>query len=47
VEVLRDRTESDGDRRRRLQLQLRDGTVLDVSRAGDADVWRIDRERDD
>lgn len=48
VEVLRDWTqERGGERRRCLQLQLRDGTVLDVSHSPSGDAWRIDRERDD
>ncbi|HEX6843828.1 MAG TPA: MFS transporter, partial [Actinomycetota bacterium] len=48
VEVLRDWTQTrDGTERRSLRLQLRDGTVLDVSRPIAGGEWRIDRERDD
>jgi MFS family permease len=48
VEVTRDwMAVRDGRERRALRLSLRDGTVLDVSRAADEPDWRIDRERDE
>jgi MFS family permease len=48
VDVLRDWVQPRaGQDRRSLRLQLRDGTVLDVSRPTAGGEWRIDRERDD
>jgi hypothetical protein len=36
--------ERDGERRMRYRLELRDGTVIEVSR-GESDLgWRLDRE---
>lgn len=36
--------ERDGERRMRYRLQMQDGTTVDVSKAQEGDVWRLERE---
>jgi MFS family permease len=38
--------ERDGERRMRYRLELRDGTVIEVSRGESEEAWRLDRELD-
>jgi hypothetical protein len=38
--------ERDGERRMRYRLEMRDGTVIEVSRGETEAAWRLDRELD-